>query len=40
MTHLKDALDFARNHPWETAAECIVAFGIIWGGAFLVALAG
>ena len=37
---MKDALDFARNHPWETAAECIIAFGIIWGGAFLVALAG
>lgn len=40
MTHLKDAWDFARNHPWETAAECIIAFGIIWGGAFFVALAG
>ena len=40
MTHLKDAWDFASNHPIETIAECIVAFGIIWGGAFLVALAG
>ena len=37
---MKDALNFARNPPWETAAECIIAFGIIWGGAFLVALAG
>ena len=37
---MKDALDFARNHPFETASECIIAFGIIWVGAFLVALAG
>ncbi len=37
---MKDAWDFARNHPIETIAECIIAFVIIWGGAFLVALAG
>ena len=37
---MKDALNFARNHPFEAIAECIIAFGIIWGGAFLVALAG
>lgn len=40
MTHLQDALDHARNHPIETICECIVAFAIIWGGAFAVALAG
>jgi len=37
---MKDALNFARNHPFEVIAECIIAFTLIWGGAFLVALAG
>ena len=37
---MKDALNFARNHPFEAIAELVIAFGIIWGGAFLVALAG
>ena len=37
---MKDALDFARNHPFEAYATGIIAFGIIWGGAFLVSLAG
>lgn len=37
---MKDALDFARNHPIEAVCEAIIAIAIIWGGAFAVALAG
>jgi len=37
---MKDAINFARNHPFETIGEIIITFAIIWGGAFLVALAG
>lgn len=40
MTAIKEAIDFARAHPFEFAAECVIAFLIVFGGAFLVALAG
>lgn len=40
MTPIREAIDFARAHPWEFAAECVIAFALIWGGAFAVAAAG
>ena len=40
MNQVRETIDFARAHPFEFAAECIIAFSLIWGGAFAVALAG
>jgi len=37
---MRDARNFARNDPFEAYATGIIAFVIIWGGAFFVALAG
>ena len=37
---VKEALEFARNHPFEFIMEGVVTFGILFGGTALVALAG
>lgn len=40
MNDIKEAWKFARNHPIEFAIEAVIAFAIVFGGAFVVALAG
>jgi len=40
MTAIQEAIDFAREHPFEFTAECVIAFALIWGGAFAVAVVG